>query len=35
MKVKKKILEVGNVLSHYFRINHDVVDKYENRQGNQ
>lgn len=24
-----KILEVGNVLSHYFRINHDVVDKYE------
>lgn len=29
MKVKKKNLEVGNVLSHYFRINHDVVDKYE------
>lgn len=26
---EKKILEVGNVLSHYFRINHDVVDKYE------
>lgn len=25
----KKILEVGNVLNHYFRIDHDVVDKYE------
>lgn len=25
----KKILEVGNVLSHYFCVNHDVVDKYE------
>lgn len=25
----KRILEVGNVLSHYFRISHDVVDKYE------
>lgn len=24
-----KILEVGNVLSHYFSIKHDVVDKYE------
>jgi len=24
-----KILEVGNVLSHYFPIKHDVVDKYE------
>jgi hypothetical protein len=24
-----KILEVGNVLSHYHSINHDVVDKYE------
>lgn len=24
-----EILEVGNVLSHYFNINHDVVDKYE------
>ncbi|MEM0117513.1 MAG: hypothetical protein QXV32_03625 [Conexivisphaerales archaeon] len=25
----RKILEVGNVLSHYFTISHDVVDKYE------
>lgn len=25
----KKILEIGNVLSHYFNINHDVLDKYE------
>jgi hypothetical protein len=25
----KRILEVGNVLSHYFPIHHDVVDKYE------
>jgi hypothetical protein len=24
-----RILEVGNVLSHYFTIHHDVVDKYE------
>ncbi|HEX5646929.1 MAG TPA: hypothetical protein VFX56_08150 [Nitrospira sp.] len=25
----QRILEVGNVLSHYFPIQHDVVDKYE------
>jgi len=25
----KKILEVGNVLSHYFRFKHKIVDKYE------
>ncbi|MCP9447306.1 MAG: class I SAM-dependent methyltransferase [Nitrospira sp.] len=25
----KRILEVGNVLSHYFPVRHDVVDKYE------
>jgi SAM-dependent methyltransferase len=25
----KKVLEVGNVLSNYFSIDHDVVDKYE------
>lgn len=25
----KPVLEVGNVLSHYFAIQHDVVDKYE------
>lgn len=24
-----KILEVGNVLSHYFKVTHEVVDKYE------
>jgi SAM-dependent methyltransferase len=29
-KVKgKRILEVGNVLSHYIPCNHDIVDKYE------
>ena len=26
---KKNILEVGNVLSHYFPVNHDILDKYE------
>lgn len=25
----KRVLEVGHVLSHYFPIHHDVVDKYE------
>lgn len=25
----KKILEIGNVLSHYFKVSHDVLDKYE------
>jgi SAM-dependent methyltransferase len=25
----RRILEVGNVLSHYFLVDHDVVDKYE------
>ena len=25
----KNILEVGNVLSHYFSVNHEIVDKYE------
>ena len=24
-----EILEVGNVLSHYFQVRHDIVDKYE------
>ena len=28
-----KILEVGNVLSHYFRVQHEVVDKYERSLG--
>lgn len=27
------ILEVGNVLSHYFSVNHDIVDKYEKAEG--
>ena len=30
---KGKILEVGNVLSHYHRFPHDVVDKYEKEEG--
>jgi SAM-dependent methyltransferase len=25
----KEVLEVGNVLSHYFPVKHDVIDKYE------
>ena len=29
----QKILEVGNVLSHYFSINHDICDKYEKADG--
>jgi len=29
----EKILEIGNVLSHYFVINHDVLDKYEKADG--
>lgn len=28
-----KILEVGNVLSHYYPVTHDVVDKYEKAEG--
>lgn len=28
-KNSANILEIGNVLSHYFSINHDVLDKYE------
>lgn len=30
---KEKILEIGNVLSHYAPCNHDVVDKYERVEG--
>jgi hypothetical protein len=26
---EKKILEVGNVLSYYYSVNHDILDKYE------
>lgn len=29
----KRVLEVGNVLSHYFASTHDVVDKYERGRG--
>lgn len=25
----QEVLEIGNVLSHYFSVNHDIVDKYE------
>ena len=25
----KKILEIGNVLSHYYNVNYDILDKYE------
>ena len=30
---KGSILEIGNVLSHYFPFNHDIVDKYEKAEG--
>lgn len=30
---KGDIVELGNVLSHYFNINHEVVDKYEKAEG--
>jgi SAM-dependent methyltransferase len=29
----RNILEVGNVLSHYFSVNHDILDKYEKAKG--
>lgn len=29
----RRILEVGNVLSHYFPVTHDIVDKYERAAG--
>jgi hypothetical protein len=29
----QSVLEVGNVLSHYFRTDHDVLDKYERAPG--
>lgn len=28
-----KVLEIGNVLSHYFAVDHDIVDKYETGPG--
>lgn len=30
---RRNVLEVGNVLSHYFRFRHDIVDKYEKADG--
>ncbi len=30
---KGRILEVGNVLSHYFNLDHDIIDKYEKGKG--
>lgn len=32
-KDQKRILEIGNVLSHRFQIRHDVLDKYEKEKG--
>jgi len=29
----KRVLEVGNVLSHYFSVGHDILDKYEKANG--
>lgn len=29
----KRVLEVGNVLSQYFPVTHDILDKYEKRDG--
>lgn len=31
--IGKNILEIGNVLSHYFDFKHDIVDKYEKANG--
>jgi hypothetical protein len=28
---KQDVLEIGNVLSHYFKVDHDIVDKYEKK----
>ena len=32
-EVAGPVLEVGNVLSHYMKVSHEVVDKYENAPG--
>lgn len=32
-KEKKRILEVGNVLSYRFNVSHDILDKYEKKEG--
>lgn len=29
----KDVLEVGNVLSHYYNVEHDIIDKYEQAKG--
>jgi hypothetical protein len=29
LKLYKNILEIGNVLNHYYKCNHTVIDKYE------
>ena len=31
--IGKEILEVGNVMPHYYKIEHDVLDKYEKARG--
>lgn len=33
LEKNKKILEIGNVLSHYFSCKHDILDKYEIYEG--
>jgi SAM-dependent methyltransferase len=30
---KKRILEVGNILSYIYKVNHDILDKYETKDG--
>jgi SAM-dependent methyltransferase len=30
---EKRILEVGNVLSYYFKVDHDILDKYDTMDG--
>lgn len=32
-KEKKRVLEVGNVLSYRFNVTHDILDKYEKKEG--
>jgi hypothetical protein len=31
--IPEETLEIGNVVSHYFKVNHDIVDKYEKVRG--
>jgi len=30
---EKRILEIGNVISHYFKFSYDILDKYEKQEG--